>query len=76
MRQSNSKILLTPELLAIRGRVEAVELVLSTFPKAGPFNLVPDTIRTTPEYQKAKIEFNNAFQALRSYNAKQLKSLA
>lgn len=41
---------------------------LDAFPK-GPMGLTPDAVRATPEWKKAKQEFDAAFADLRKFNA-------
>ena len=42
--------------------------VLRKFPRLAS-GLVPDAVRSTPEYRAAKSSFDNAFQALQIFNA-------
>jgi len=62
----------TPETLAIEARVKAAGEVLKTFPKTGPFNLTPETVRHSAEYRMAKAAYDAAFTALRAHNAARL----
>ncbi len=45
--------------------------VLQAIPgvSSGPFGTTPDTIKASPEYKKAKAEYESAFQGLRSINS-------
>ena len=47
--------------------VKHTGIVLNEFPRSG-IGLVPDSIRTSPEYQAAKKAYNDAFGALRNFN--------
>ena len=45
--------------------------VLQSIPgvSSGPFGTTPDTIKASPEYKKAKAEYESAFRGLRSINS-------
>ena len=44
--------------------------VLQSIPgvSSGPFGTTPDTIKASPEYKKAKAEYESAFRGLRAIN--------
>ncbi len=41
--------------------------VLKTFPK-GPMGLTPDDVKSSPEYRKAKADYDKSFHALQYFN--------
>jgi len=60
--------------LKAKGQADALEeksklagAVLKKFP-SGPMGLTPDSVRTSPEFRKAKADFDSAFSALRKFN--------
>lgn len=53
---------------AIEAHVKAASDKLSVFPSNGPFGMVPENIRTSPEYRRVKAEFDAAFQRQRNFN--------
>lgn len=52
---------------AIDQEVKTVGSKIEAFPK-GPMGLTPDHVRRTPEYQKAKAEWDAVFKRLRAFN--------
>lgn len=54
---------------SLTNKVAEASSALKKFPK-GNMGLTPDHIRNSPEYQKAKKEYEIHFQALRSFNTK------
>ena len=51
----------------LNARVEQAGKVLEGFPK-GELGLTPDHIKASPEWRKAKAEFELAFAVLRGFN--------
>lgn len=56
--------------------VERAGAVLAAFPKTGPFNLTPDDVKSSPEFQSAKRAFDAAFGRLRAFNTTFTKTFA
>lgn len=61
------------EAKAMQGLLEAkvglTSAALQAFPKSGPFNLTPDHVKASPEFQAAKRAFDQALAELRTFNA-------
>lgn len=41
---------------------------------SGAMGLTPDSVKASPEYRKARAEFNAAMRALQAFNARHLKA--
>ena len=65
------------EALTIQSQLEANCKALSkagkAFPK-GEFNLTPDSVKSTPEYQQWRNESAKAFKQLQTFNASFVKT--
>jgi hypothetical protein len=53
---------------ALQAEIDGFGATLKAFPK-GPMNLTTDAARATPRYRVARDGYNNAFAALRNFNA-------
>lgn len=57
----------------LNATASACSAVLQTFPR-GPMGLVSAAVRTTSEYQAARVAYDRAAQALRTFNASFVKT--
>lgn len=48
--------------------VRETTFALTQFPKVPPYNLTPDYVKASPEYKKAKMDFDAAWYNLRIFN--------
>ena len=48
--------------------------VMDSFPKGGPMNLTPDSVRASSEWKSAKSASDRAFQEYRNFNGMMLKA--
>ncbi len=55
----------------LESEVKAASLAMQAFPRKAN-GMTPDDVKFTPEFKTAKQNYNRAFQALRSFNAKYL----
>lgn len=55
---------------ALQDRVDRASMRLRKFPADGPMGLVSDAVKFSPSYRAAKREFDAAFSALRTFNAR------
>ena len=56
--------------------VDAASAALQSYPKTGPFGMVPDHVRVTAQYRTAKSSFDRAFAKLRQFNGWFVKAYA
>jgi hypothetical protein len=54
----------------LAAKVRATGDAVKAFPHEGPMGLPSEAVRLSPEYRAAKAAFQDAFNSLRSFNAK------
>lgn len=62
---------------ALRDTVDEINTrhseILAQFPK-GPMGLTPDVVKESPEWKRAKADFENSFAKLREFNSWYVKT--